>query len=91
MPPWLVIGAWCYLGLRIAHSLIHCTYNRVMHRLAMFALSFGLLVALWVVYVLALWSKGVRVNRAHGLWWSCAGRLTKLRLHRQVDCTTLRA
>jgi hypothetical protein len=30
-----------------------------MHRLAMFALSFGLLVALWVAYVVALWSKGV--------------------------------
>ena len=59
VPPWLVIGAWCYLGLRIAHSLIHCTYNRGMHRLAMFALSFVLVVALWLVYVLALLSKGV--------------------------------
>ena len=59
VPPWLVIGAWCYFGLRVAHSLIHVTYNRVMHRLAMFALSFVLLVALWVAYVLALWSKGV--------------------------------
>ena len=59
VPPWLVIGAWCYFGLRIAHSLIHCTYNRVMHRLAIFALSFGLLVVLWIAYVLALWSKGV--------------------------------
>ena len=59
VPPWLVIGVWCYFGLRIAHSLIHVTYNRVMHRLAMFALSFVLLVALWVAYVLALWSKGV--------------------------------
>lgn len=59
VPPWLVIGAWCYFGLRVAHSLIHCTYNRVMHRLAMFMLSFGLLVALWVAYVVALSSKGV--------------------------------
>ena len=59
VPPWLVIGAWCYFGLRIAHSLIHCTYNRVMHRLAMFMLSFGLLVTLWVAYVLALSNKGV--------------------------------
>ena len=59
VPPWLVIGAWCYFGLRVAHSLVHCTYNRVMHRLAIFALSFGLLVALWVGYVVALSSKGV--------------------------------
>ena len=58
VPPWLVIGAWCYLGLRIAHSLIHCTYNRVMHRLAAFALSFALIVVLWIAYVLALANKG---------------------------------
>ena len=59
VPPWLVIGAWCYLGLRIAHSLIHCTYNRVMHRLLMFALSFALVVVLWIAYVVALAGKGV--------------------------------
>jgi hypothetical protein len=59
VPPWLVIGAWCYFGLRVAHSLIHCTYNRVMHRLAIYGLSFGLLVALWVSYVVALSNKGL--------------------------------
>ena len=59
VPPWLVIGAWGYFGLRVAHSLIHSTYNRVMHRLAVFALSFVLIVALWVVYVVALMSKSV--------------------------------
>ena len=59
VPPWLVIGAWCYFGLRVAHSLIHCTYNRVMHRLAVFTLSFVLIVVLWVVYVVALLGKGV--------------------------------
>ena len=59
VPPWLMIGAWCYFALRVAHSLIHCTYNRVMHRLAVFALSFVLIVVLWVMYVVALMSKGV--------------------------------
>jgi hypothetical protein len=59
VPPWLVIGAWCYFGLRVTHSIIHCTYNRVMHRLAVFALSFGLLVVLWVGYAVALSNKGV--------------------------------
>jgi hypothetical protein len=59
VPPWLAIGAWCYFGLRVVHSIIHCTYNRVMHRLAVFTLSFGLLVVLWVAYAVALSSKGV--------------------------------
>lgn len=59
VPPWLALGAWCYFGLRLAHSLIHCTYNQVMHRLAIFALSFVLLVVLWVAYAVSLSSKGV--------------------------------
>ncbi len=31
--PQLVL-AWTYVGLRAVHSLIHVTYNRVMHRFA---------------------------------------------------------
>ena len=53
-PPWLVIGAWCYFGLRVVHSIIHCTYNRVMHRLAAFAVGFAVLVGLWIAFVLTL-------------------------------------
>ena len=53
-PPWLVIGAWCYFGLRVVHTIIHCTYNRVMHRLAAFAIGFVLLVGLWIAFVLTL-------------------------------------
>lgn len=54
VPSWLALGAWCYFGLRVAHSVIHCTYNKVMHRLTAFLLSFALVVALWVAYVWAL-------------------------------------
>ncbi len=41
--------SWLYVGLRITHSLIHLTYNHVMHRLAAFAASNVVLVAIWVV------------------------------------------
>ncbi len=58
VPPWLVIGAWCYFGLRVVHSIIHCTYNTVMHRLAVFTLAFVLLIILWVCFVLTF-PKGV--------------------------------
>ena len=54
VPPWLVIGAWCYFGLRVVHTIIHCTYNNVMHRLAAFAIGFVLLVGLWIAFVLTL-------------------------------------
>jgi hypothetical protein len=38
-PRWLVAGAWLFVVLRIVHSFIHCTYNRVMHRFAAFGAS----------------------------------------------------
>ena len=41
--------AWAYVVLRIIHSLIHLSYNNVMHRLTAFALSNFALISLWVV------------------------------------------
>jgi hypothetical protein len=51
IPSWLVLSAWVYVGLRIVHSVIHCTYNNVMHRLVAFLLGFVLLVVTWIGYV----------------------------------------
>jgi hypothetical protein len=58
VPSWLVVGAWGFVALRAAHSFIHCTYNKVMHRLAVFLASFALLVALWVAFFLSLPGSG---------------------------------
>jgi len=41
--------AWVYVGLRVLHSLIHLTYNHVLHRLAAFALSNVTALAMWVL------------------------------------------
>ena len=46
--------AWSYVGLRIAHSVIHLTYNRVRHRLVAFAASNVVLVMLWTNLLRAL-------------------------------------
>lgn len=43
--------AWIFLTLRILHSLIHCSYNRVMHRFVIYLLSS---LAVWVMVVRAL-------------------------------------
>jgi hypothetical protein len=51
----ILILAWAYVGLRAAHSLIHLTYNNVMHRLTAFAVSNVVLVALWVMLVIRIW------------------------------------
>jgi hypothetical protein len=57
VPRWLVVCAWLYVLLRALHSLIHCTYNAVRHRLAVFLASFGLLVGMWIAYVVLLAAK----------------------------------
>jgi hypothetical protein len=38
--------AWVYVGLRVAHSIVQATFNRVMIRFALFALSSLVLMAL---------------------------------------------
>lgn len=52
MPGWLIAGAWVYVGLRAAQGVVHCSYNKVVHRFALFVSGFMLLVALWVGFVL---------------------------------------
>jgi hypothetical protein len=46
--------AWLYVGTRVAHSVVHLTYNNVLHRLAAFAASLVVLLLLWVRVVAAL-------------------------------------
>jgi hypothetical protein len=48
-----IVLAWLYVAIRVAHSLIHVTYNKVMHRLAVFVLSNFILIAMWG---LTLWT-----------------------------------
>ncbi len=47
--PYAIQLAWAYVALRIIHSLIHLSYNNVMHRLSAFALSNFALITLWIV------------------------------------------
>jgi hypothetical protein len=42
-----LVLAWLYVALRIVHSAIHVTYNRVRHRLIAFGLSNVVLVMFW--------------------------------------------
>jgi hypothetical protein len=51
--PQLVL-AWVFVALRVAHSVIHCTYNRVMHRFTVFLLGMLCLLAMWVLFAMQL-------------------------------------
>lgn len=45
----VVALAWLFVALRVVHSAIHCTYNRVMHRFVAYLLGGLVLWALWGV------------------------------------------
>lgn len=47
--PYAIRLAWAYVLLRVIHSLIHLSYNNVMHRLTAFAISNFILILLWMV------------------------------------------
>ena len=46
--------AWAFVALRIAHSIIHCGYNKVMHRFRVYLAGGLVLWALWGVLAMGL-------------------------------------
>ncbi|MEI2455679.1 MAPEG family protein [Lysobacter firmicutimachus] len=46
--------AWTFVALRALHSLIHCGYNRVMHRFIVYVAGALTLWALWVHLAIGL-------------------------------------
>ncbi|HEX3431639.1 MAG TPA: MAPEG family protein [Rhizomicrobium sp.] len=53
-----LVLAWIYVGLRALHSVVHLTYNNVMHRLAVFAAGNVALAILWIVFFVQLRGAG---------------------------------
>lgn len=49
--PGLVTAAWSYVVLRAVHSVIHVTYNRVVHRFLAYVASTLLLFGMWVAFI----------------------------------------
>ncbi|MBR0895141.1 MAPEG family protein [Bradyrhizobium tropiciagri] len=47
--------AWTYVALRIGHSAVHLTYNRVLHRLLIFVASNVVLVVMWLRILFMTW------------------------------------
>lgn len=45
---YLIILAWLYVLLRYIHAFILATYNHILHRLFVFAISCVVLIAMWV-------------------------------------------
>ncbi|HPO25494.1 MAG TPA: MAPEG family protein, partial [Arenimonas sp.] len=45
----LLALAWLYVVLRVVHSIIQCSYNKVMHRFYVFFTSVWVLLGIWVM------------------------------------------
>lgn len=51
----LVLGlAWGFVAGRVLHSLIQCSYNKVMHRFTVYVLSTCVVWVLWAVFAVGL-------------------------------------
>ena len=49
---YFIYHAWAFVALRFLHTYIHTTYNHILHRLYVFALSSFVLLSMWVKVVL---------------------------------------
>lgn len=47
-------AAWAFVALRVLHSLIHVTYNNVIHRFAAYGAGYAVLAGMWAGFALAL-------------------------------------
>jgi hypothetical protein len=52
--PAFVAAAWGYVVLRALHSLIHVTYNRVVHRFLVYVASTLLLFGMWIAFFIRI-------------------------------------
>ncbi|QDW65862.1 MAPEG family protein [Luteimonas granuli] len=46
--PYVLGLAWGFVVLRVAHSAIQCSYNKVMHRFRVFIAGMAVLALLWI-------------------------------------------
>ncbi len=51
---YVLLAGWIYVGLRIAHTVIQVTHNRVMQRFRVWVLSNFILLLLWAIFAMKL-------------------------------------
>lgn len=51
----MLVVAWIYVVLRVVHSLIHVSYNKIMHRFTIYAISNLVLLAMWIMFAARLY------------------------------------
>lgn len=49
--------AWVYVVLRVLHSVVHVTYNKVLHRWLLYIASTACLFLMWLIFAIAYLSQ----------------------------------
>ncbi|MCV6588963.1 MAG: MAPEG family protein [Marinobacterium sp.] len=57
----VLVLAWFYVGLRIAHSVVHLSWNNVLHRFYLFVASNLTLLGIWLLLIGPVWQAGMAV------------------------------
>lgn len=52
---WVLSLAWAFAVLRVLHSVIHCSYNKVIHRFSVYFAGALVLWLLWAVVAVGMW------------------------------------
>jgi hypothetical protein len=50
----MVVLAWLFVALRIAHAFIHITNNRVMRRGSVFGIGAIVLIVMWLIFMVRI-------------------------------------
>lgn len=54
----IILGsAWCFVALRLAHSIIHITYNNTTHRFLAFLVSSLFILIMWIELIIIVGNK----------------------------------
>jgi hypothetical protein len=51
---WMLGLAWLYVALRIVHTFIHLSYNKILHRFSSYAASNLVLLVMWLKFAAGL-------------------------------------
>jgi len=51
---WMLGLAWLYVALRIVHTFIHLSYNKILHRFSSYAASNLVLLVMWLKFAVGL-------------------------------------
>ncbi|NEX92681.1 MAPEG family protein [Caulobacter sp. 17J65-9] len=50
----MTVAAWAFVALRVLHSLIQCTYNKVMHRFLVYSAGALVLWGMWAGWAISM-------------------------------------